>query len=77
MPKRKTGATDGDGIEQHRAQAAGSQRGRAQAAGHDGVFETHRHPAQFGQRQRNRHAQHGCELGTQMESLFATRYALG
>ena len=58
------GAADGDRVEEHAAKTAGADGGGAEAAGHDGIDEAHRHPAEFGHGERRGEAQHGPNLGT-------------
>ena len=56
--QQHAGATNGDGEEEHAAERACADRGRAQAAGHDGIDKAHRHPAQLSEREGWGQAQH-------------------
>jgi hypothetical protein len=47
MPQH-AGAADGDGEEDHAAQAAGADGGRSQRACHQGVDDAHEHPPKLG-----------------------------
>ena len=55
-------AADNDGVEEHAAETAGSDRGGAQSPRHDGIDEAHRHPAEFGHGKRRGQAQHRTDL---------------
>ena len=51
-----------DRVEEHAAEAAGADGGGAEASGHDGIDEAHRHPAEFRHGERRGEAQHGTDL---------------
>jgi hypothetical protein len=58
-------AEDGDGHVNRGADAGRADGRRAERRHHDGVHDTHRHPPQFGEHDRQRQAQHRGQFGAE------------